>query len=252
MIKCKIGLVSFPTNDKEKYYLNLGEIYDKNIRQDISILYELHNNLKYLCGLIVKNKNKDKVIPTNIEEIITLQMKYKLTPKIYITFLQKSDIELKENVEFSRPELYDISCMVPLFPNSIPKCLYQNNESEHSKLFIILPCSDPISRGKIIENCIKTIGKSKGYFLTIGNQIGNNVENSCELNRRYLMSCGVPEDSIITNNISYFTPECLRQIYIPNNIFLGVSGKDVGKVLIDVRNLRKKKDIKDIIYFICD
>lgn len=256
MISCKLGLVSFPKDTQEDYYLNLGEVYDKNIRKDETILYEFHSNLQYLCEITVII-NKNQVIPTNIEEIRNLQVKYKLTPKIYIvpTILKKIS---KKKIQFSAPKLYDISCMVPLFPKSVPKTLYTNNKNSHSKLFIILPYTDPIVRGKIIKNCLQTIGDSKGYFLTIGDIKGENTEKSCELNRRYLISCGVPEESIIINEyeeIPEFILECMNianMVYSPDIVFLGVSAKEVGEMLKYVRIMRKIGYIEDKISFICD
>lgn len=254
MITCKIGIVSFPVNHKQDYFLNLGEIYDKNVKQDVNSLYEIHTNLQYFCEFLANTKNNKKVVPNNIEEIKIFQMNYNLTPNIFLSKKIK-----QEKVKFTPPELYDISCMIPLFSEKISRCIYTKNKINNKKLFIILPYVDPIVRGKIIKNCLINIGgDSLGYFLTIGTVKGENIENSCELNKNYLLSCGIPEQNIAMNEYDEF-PDCIleslsiaKMIYQPDYIFIGVSKEDIGNILKCVRYLRKERKIDEKIFFICD
>lgn len=253
MFKCKIGIVSFPVGYEHDCFLNLGEIYDKNLRQDVNKLYEFHKNLQYFCGFLANTTESNKVVPNNIEEIKILQRIYKLTPKI---FLNKKIKE--EEIEFTTPQMYDISCMVPLFPDPIPRCIYTKNKTNRSKLFIIPPYVDPVMRGRIIMKCIESIGDTLGYFLTIGKSKGNNKQNSCELNRDYLMSCNVPEECIAMNENDEFPdyiPESVNignMIFQPDEICIGVDKEDIGEFLNCIRFLRKDGKIEEKVFFICD
>jgi len=253
-MNCKIGLISFPVNSQKYYFLNLGEIYDKNVRRSPSLLYEFHKNLQYFCEFTA-TIDASKVFPDNIEEIKFFQRKYKLTPKIFLSDVEN---EFYEKMEFSAPQLYDMSCMVPLFSEKISKCVYVDNKATQTKLFIILPYTDPILRGKIIKNCLKSVVDTKGYFLTIGNKKGMNRVNSCELDMRYLLSCGVPEKYIMMNEYEEF-PDFIAEslnianmIFYPDTVFIGVSTEEVGKILSCVRILRKEGDIIDKLFFICN
>lgn len=253
-MNCKIGLVSFPVTSQKQYFLNLGEIYDKNVRQDVNLLYEFHSNLGYFCDFTATIE-PSKVVPDNIEEIKVIQRKYKLTLKIFLSAIES---EFSDVVEFSSPQLYDISCMVPLFSDNIPKSIYVSNDTKQRALFIILPYVDPILRGNIVKNCLDSATDSNAFFLTLGDKKGMNSKNSCELNMRYLLSCGVPKDNIEMIECDVF-PDFIfeslivaNMIFEPNKLFIGVSKEDIAVVLGYIRFLRKEGEIQEKFYFICD
>ena len=254
-MNCKIGIVSFPVTSQKQYFLNLGEIYDKNVRQDVNVLYEFHINLQYCCDFTATIEASN-VLPDNIEEIKVIQRKYKLTPKIFLSRFEK---EFSGVAEFSAPRLYDLSCMVPLFSDKISKSVYVSDNTKQNSLFIILPYVDPILRGNIIKNCFDIARNAKGYFLTLGDKKGINKKNTCELNMRYLLSCGVPDECIEMSDCDVLPDSNILEalsianmIFEPDKVFIGVSKQDVASILNCVRILRKNGQIQQKIYFVCD
>lgn len=252
MNNCKVALISFSTNDNS-FYINLGEVYDKNIRQSIDKLNEININTQYLCNFTATIKGSNVTLD-NIEEIKEFQTTFKLTPII----CSSKYINEETNIEFLAPKLYDISCMVPLFSEPITRVIYKQNDSKNYKYFIILSYTEPVIRGSIIENCLKsTFENENALFLTIGNYKGENKETTCNLNKRYLISVGVPEENIIINegydSIIDDVIESLyilNMIYIIDTVYIGVSRNDIGFLLKLIRFARAKNLIYNKIYFI--
>jgi len=151
MINCRLGLISKPCDDSQDCFLNLGEVFDKTIRGDVNTLYELHKNMRYFCPFEAEVNGRD-VRPDNMEEIITFQTRYKLTKKIWINGKIKNG-----TVKFRTPQLFDVSCMVPLFPDVIPHAVCPKGNTSPNRMFLLFPYSNPITRGEIVESCFNAV-----------------------------------------------------------------------------------------------
>lgn len=263
MINCKIGLISKPFNNSEDCFLNLGEIFDKGIRNNISILYELHKCLPYICSFNIKVKN-DIIILDNMEDIISLQDKYKLTRKIWLYGYNNMRTNTKK-IKFLTPELYDISCMVPLFSDKIKRTLCPIVGIKNPlRIFILFPYKDPTVRGKIIDNCFNIADNHKLYFYTMGGVYGSNTNSISKLNRRYLLSRGVKDEDIYMNeydNNEDFDEciiEALNMIdFIISNkeiflLYIGVESKDMSTTMNHIRKAKKSNKINRNIYLVCN
>ena len=253
-INCKIGLISKPKDCTHDCFLNLGEIFDRSIREDINTLYELHKNLRYLCAFKAKIKGKD-AIPDNIEEISVIQNRYKMTRKIWI----KGNLQ-KGTMKFLSPELYDLSCMVPLFPNKIYRSICPKSNNLPLCMFILLPYTDPIVRGEIIDSCFSVLGKYKAFFYIIGEIQGQNTRSTCDLSRRYLLTCGVEDNNISRNQCDKF-PDCILEalniikFILPDTemkVFIAVQREDMNRVMDHIRDINKLGILDHKLYMICN
>ena len=56
---CKIGLIAISKQKNDVIYLNLGEVYDKNIKNNINMLYEIHKKCNYLTQFRAKMQNQE-------------------------------------------------------------------------------------------------------------------------------------------------------------------------------------------------
>lgn len=185
--KCSIGLVAKPRDPKKNYLLFLGEIKEK----DEKLLYDLYKELRFLCKFdasIVGNK----VFPDNAEEILAFQKKYNIEPEISVTGLEE-----EKSIKLLAPELYDITCMIPLFSDTVTRSIKPNCNSK-SKVFFIFPrCNDLFIRGKIIDACFEAAGEREMFFYLIGCIYGINKIKTTNLTKRYLRSCGVEDKNIV-------------------------------------------------------
>lgn len=253
-IKCKIGVISKPRDLKQVCFLILGEIFDRSIRENVNTLYELHENLRYLCPFKAKIKDRD-VIPDNIEEISALQNRYKLTRKIWM----KGNIQNSE-MKFFSPELYDLSCMVPLFPTKVSRSICPKGDVLPLRMFILLPYTDPIVRGEIVDNCFRVLDGHKACFYTIGELDGKNTRASCDLSRRYLLTCGVENDNISSNKYDEF-PDCILEalnmikFILPDvemQVFIAVQREDMNRIMNHIRLANKLGILDSKLYMICN
>jgi hypothetical protein len=255
MIKCKIGLISIPHDGNIDNCLYLGEVFDKRIKKDKNILYELHSNLRFLYPLKIKVKGGVSS-PDNLEDIREFQTKYKLTRKIYI------NTSLSDNTyKYTTPQLYDLSCMLPLFSGNIPRSVYPRATNESTKVFILLPYSSPITRGELVDRCMSMISdKTTGLFFAVGKIYGCNHKSTCDLYRRYLLSCGVEDHNINKINKCEY-PECITESLVfvdlitgglKSNIYLCVSNTDMGMLLNYVKYLKKSNLIHTDVKFLCN
>ena len=185
--KCSFGLVAKPRDSRNNYLLFLGEINEK----DEKILYDLHKKLRFLCkfkAVIVGND----ILLDNAEEILCFQKKYNIEPKIWVTGLVQ-----EKSIKLLAPELYDITCMVPLFSDTVTRIVKPICNSK-SKVFFIFPrCIDPFMRGKIIDTCFEAAAEREMFFYLIGYIYGINKIKTSKLTKRYLLSCGVEDKNII-------------------------------------------------------
>jgi hypothetical protein len=253
-IKCRIGLVAKIKNDL-KSYVFLGEIFDPHIRKDINKLYELHNNLQYLYPFKI-GINKTNINLNNIEDIYSLQEKYKLTRKIYVKNKKLTGIK-----HCLKPQLYDISCMTPLFSTKTVKRKIPVKLIDPEKIFILMPYKDPIIRGEIIHSCLHIMDNNKAIFICIGDKCGKNLLSTSSLIKKYLITLGVNHTSIICQ--TYDNPiDCIMEALImltmiiqdgTPDIFICVEKHDMGKMLHNIKYINKTTNIiNNKIKFICN
>lgn len=259
MFKCKIGLISISHDYGNDCFLNLGEVCDKTIKKDIHKMFELHKHLKYMCHFKAKIKDSDPE-PDNLEEICSIQDRYKLTRKI---ILHCTLPEIEEIVRFSRPELYDISCMVPLFSlNSSVSCdkTFPNGNESPTRVFIVFPYNDPITRGEMIDSCINICEKRNIYFYALGKLYGRNKLTTADLNKRYLLSIGVKPENVLTSQNDDF-PDCIMDIinmvdlFLQNSIveiWIVVARDDMNQILRHIRLLKQNSELKRKVYLLCN
>lgn len=255
MLNCRLAVISWPisqSNQKPTSYkdifINLGEIYDENVRNDTKLLYELHVNLKYLYPFKIKNG-----IPYNIEDFKPYQEKYKLS-------CININMKLKNEV-YHTPCLYDLSCMKPLFFYDY-RFLPTIPSFGTPKIFIILPYSCPIIRGNILDTCIRLSNQNSLYVLS-GDKYENNKNTTSTLSSRYLRKRGISMKSIIKNLYNNF-PTALLDIFeilnllVPDykdyQLFISCYSKDIYRLMmfIKIRNIKKLLNLTSNIQYICE
>jgi hypothetical protein len=252
MINCKIGLISFCVDSSQNCFLNLGEIFDKKIRENINALYEIHTNMRYLCPfkVVIDNEN---IIPDNMEEISIIQERYKLTRKISMIGKGKSK-------KFRAPNLYDISCMVPLFSTKVPRLRYPLSNVTPMRMIILFPYSDPILRGEIIDACSSFSIEKQTFFYVIGTIQGRNLVPTCDLSRRYLLTCGINSYNINKSQYDIF-PDCIFEVLniidfiLPGRemeLIIAVSKEDMSKVMQKIRLWNSEGKLKKKIQLMCN
>jgi hypothetical protein len=242
---CRIALISWPISKKspKNFYINLGEIYDKKIQEDITILSQFHRETAYLYPF----RYKDTCY--NIEDFNVFRKRYGLTIRHRLV----GNIPKEKVITFRSPVLYDISCMVPLFRNtkSIPKKYYPI-----SKACIVLPTLNPIIRGHILNEVI--INRPE-FIVLAGKRDGKNHDSTATLMTRYLRKRGVPMKNIFKIQIDK-KPECildalelLEMINIPMEcpIVVACSHEDINIVQRTVRKWRRKGVIDKKISYYC-
>ena len=237
MISCKIGLVSLP-KDSNMSILIIGEIFDKAVRNDINILYEIQKNLMHLCPFKINVKDQ-KLYPDIMEDIIVFQTKYNLTKKI-------TSIEPLSDgiINYLSPQLYDIDCMVPLFEDTIPRNIYNVNDSTFVRLFIMLPCTNPIVRGEIINKCINICANTQIFFNVMG------TKRTCDITQKHLLYSGIPANNIYVNKNYEYPDSIIEALTItdifcePNEIYLCSSSSEIHN-LLDISRLIHKLKITD-------
>lgn len=264
LITCRIGLISWPVYIKNLptntcIYLIIGEIYDKDILNNLQTLEDFNKNLQYMYPFKLK-RNGDVVKIYNNDDIVHLRRKYKLTSTIFLHNYKKHNEDREEKIVFRTPRLYDISCMEPLFPVEcfLPK---QIDTSTHCRIFIVLPYPDPVLRGKILKQCIYTTKDHHPLFILTGDQHGRNKETTSTLMKRYLLSSGVSPDNISKSICDTFPNSIIESLnilpflldinlFITHDLFIACSSYDIYKVMSFFRDSIICSDIK--VRFICD
>lgn len=171
-MNCRIGLIAWPIKSKD-FHLFLGEIYDKNMKNILS-LQSLYQDLNFLTPCRgIPNYTLEK-------ELCFIREKYKITTQSKI--ITKTNIP--SSCIFKIPQIYDISCMVPIFSFKINRPIYICK----SNISIIFPYENPIIRGKIIY---EIIDKSNLILITGSIKI---IEQTVRL----LKLCKVPKEKILT------------------------------------------------------
>jgi hypothetical protein len=252
MFNCKIGIVA-RKRDNTSSFIYLGEIFMSEMRNNVQCLFEIHSYLRFLCSFRAFYKG-DKVCIDNMEDIYTLQEKYKLTKRIYITEPKEKGV-----LKYFAPELYDISCMIPLFQESVPRYNFINRQGVSDDMFILLPYLDPIIRGKIADSCMNTLKDRPGIFVCVGGKQKQNIMKVGDLYRRYLLSCGVNSEDIIIHEYDELPDLIIDVLTIldmitekSTRVFIGVDRRDMSDILNYIRVSRAMGLITRKIQFICD
>jgi hypothetical protein len=247
---CRIGLVAKPCDSTQNYFINLGEV----ICKDISKLYNLHTDMRFLCAFKAR-KEGDIAYLDNIEELLAIQRRYNIVNKITINGVVKKKI-----MKLLSPELYDITCMVPLFTDKICRSIKPKGDKNNIVIFILFPYSDPIIRGKIIDNCFSILGDRESIFYVLGDCHGQNTISTCYLSRRYLLTCEIEDKNIILSKYDEF-PDCILDAFNMINFmfpdkkmttYIGVSREDITKVMKHIRLIKTQKLIDKKVSLICD
>jgi hypothetical protein len=250
---CKIGLISWPINSKSprNFYINLGEIYDKDVKDNLSILSEFNRYLRYLYPFrysISENKCY------NSEDFKTFKSKYSLT----VGYKLVGEIPSENVIVFRTPILYDITCMIPVFekvliqPLSSPELSLSSPEMS---VYIVIPTLDPICRGKILDEVISNNPK---YIILTGSVSGSNSSSTITLMTRYLSRRKIPMDIIIKSKGDKKPTcilDCLALIDIMDlntlNIVVACSCSDITDLQKAVRVWRRLKVINKRISYYC-
>jgi hypothetical protein len=249
MIPCRIGLVAWARDSNKNCWLNLGEIFDQKIRKDLSALYSLHQDLRYLTPF----RTTATGLPDSIEDIMSLQKRYRLTRGVRGNGLQSFGL-----VKFDAPRLYDLSCMIPLFTDSVPRASFTQGDFL-MKFYILFPYADPVIRGTILDHCLAVSRSSRIFFYIMGNRQGQNAVPTYKLYQRYLRHCGVSSDDITVSQYDTF-PDCIIEAINMINfvrpeekqIFIGVSTEDMNRVMSHIRLARDLGVINQRISLVCN
>jgi hypothetical protein len=190
--KCRFGLIAKSRDPRKNYFVFLGEIKEENEDR----LYDLHKELRFLCNFNATiSLDLINVVPDNIEEILAFQNKYNIDKKISF-----AGIVDEKFIRLSSPQLYDISCMIPLFSDADKRSIKPNGKSYPGIFFILPACEDPFIRGKIIDNCFDAANGREISFYLLGEKYMLNKIKTCELSRRYLLSCGLEDKNIVCSD----------------------------------------------------
>lgn len=246
---CKIGLISWPidNNTPQNFYICLGEIYDKQIKNDPNVLSEFYRDLNYLYPFtysLVSNKCY------NSEDFKAFKTKYKLT--IGLKLIGRIPVGVKQII-FRSPVLYDLTCMVPLFIRERQERVSYN--PSRNSVFIVIPTLDPICRGKILD---EVISNSPKYIIITGSVAGDNITSTTTLMCRYLQKKGIPSGIVIKSRGDKKPNcilDCLALIDIMGlndlDISIGCSCSDITLLQKSVRVWRRLKVITKRISYYC-
>lgn len=249
MIKCKIGIASRPRKNVQDCFLLLGEIYDNNIRTDIKALYHIHKRLAYMIEF--KAIVKKFKVKTNInEDIHQMQTECKLVKTCFFTKRMKDG----EHAMLT-PELYDLTCMVPLFNDKISLPIVHKNQSIDKILLVLYPTSNPFVRGELVNECLKKINKEEPLFFIFGKETDGYM--------KYLMKIGIKVDNILVQECDEdiendFLDEILNMIefcYLDQvlwRVYLASPREIIKEVLHEVRNISDVKKDKFILRILCN
>lgn len=238
--RCKISLISWPIKNKspQSGYVNFGEIYDRKIKSDKTILEQFHQELAYLYPF--RCVTQPNLACYNIEDIRYFQKKYKLTVKLKMNGVFDKVITLRS------PVLYDITCMVPLFPKHRKEVKKLTTDKKH--VCVVLPYKNPVLRGKMLSRCLDL--ESNTFFILLGDKLGKNKDSCATLATRYLLSRAVPAVNMI-KSLEGTVPDCILDslalvelMGIENFIFTIVcSSEDISEISTTVRTWRKEDRI---------
>jgi hypothetical protein len=254
-VTCRLGLISWPVycntpKLKTDTYIILGEIYDKDIVNNLDVLTEFNNDLRFLYPFKAKKKG-DKIKIYNEEDFVFFRKKYKLTSNVILHNYSKSE---KIRLVFRTPCLFDISCLERLFKNEIS--LYKQPEISlvYKRVFIVLPNNNPVIRGKQLNECIYSSKECNSLFIVVGDKHGLNRDTTSTLMKRYLLSLGVYSNNINKSIKDKFPESILESLELikfisKDIIFISCQSCNIQKIMSFIRDSKIPKDVK--IQFIC-
>lgn len=240
---CRWCLIARPMDNSQSFYLILGELYNNDIKKNTFSMSEFFRDLKYYYPFRFSTKRN---YCYNLQDIIYLQKKYCLTVNLQLVGIPEKDI-----IIFQPPMLYDIDCNASIFQNNI---IY-NYKPKNDHVCIIFPYSDPVNRGKLLEEVIE-YGPS--YFVVIGNSYRNNKDSTACLMRRFLLSRKVPSENIIklrqnNNTESILDAVALVNVFLnkPYNTVIACRNEHIKNIAKTVRIWKKQNILKHKVYYIC-
>jgi hypothetical protein len=257
-VSCRLGLISWPVycntpKLQTDTYIILGEIYDKDIVNNLDILTEFNDDLQFLYPFKAK-KEGDRIKIYNEEDFVFFRKKYKLTCNVILHNYNESE---KTRLVFRTPCLFDITCLERLFKNEIR--LYKQPEISliHKKVFIVIPNDNPVTRGKQLNECISSSNGHNSLFILVGDKYGLNRDTTSTLMKRYLLSFGVYSNNINKSIKEKFPESILESLElikfisndIKHDIFISCQSSNICKIMSFIRDSKIPKDIK--IQFIC-
>ena len=236
-------MISWPIQEKNPHnlYLIIGEFYTE---YDISILSEFYRDLDYLYPF---RFSVSENVCYNAKDISCLQEKYNMTVKPQLIGKTESKI-----LTLRTPILYDISCMVPLFPDKNHRYVYKQKTD---LVCVVLPYTDPIHRGKLLE---KVIDYGPGFFLLVGGIEKSNKDSIATLASRFLLSRNIPKERILKIGEGK-VPDCiLESIEVFNmttaedyDVVIACRYNNIKNVATSIRLWRKAGIIDKNIRYIC-
>lgn len=242
---CRWALIARPMDNSQSCYLILGELYNNDIKNNISSMSEFFRDLKYYYPFRFSTKRN---YPYNIQDIIYLQKKYCLTVNLRLVGTPEKDI-----VIFNTPMLYDIDCSASLFLTNV---IYDDYKPKNDHVCIIFPYCDPVNRGKLLEEVME-YGPS--YFVVIGDSYRNNKDSTACLMRRFLLSRKVASENIIklrqnNNTESILDAVALVNLFLnkPYDIVIACRNEHIRNIAKTIRIWKKRNILqKRKVYYIC-
>lgn len=226
------------------------------MKQDHDTLLKLHNELKHIPPFKIRTEDK-KIFPDILQDIISLQTRYKLTRKIFL----ENDSIANSNY-FSSPMLYDLTCMIPFFDDENKNAIIHLNNTV--SVFILLPIDDFRERGEAINNTILSLNGGFGLFFVLGEKYGLNEADTSVIVERSLYSKGIDKKNIINlpvlrsdldfEDFKNAMQNIMLIIYSfcsPDNFYLCSSKNNVSDVLKHVKILRYLGLVENKFKFIC-
>lgn len=187
MINCEISII---TKIKENgAILRLAEINNANYKNQ-KCLYEIQSHMYFLEISSVTLCKGNYVTLSNTQELSELKLKFNLNDSIY---LHEKNETLNGVYDIDKIQLYDITCMQPIFdkeivPFSLPK---QNSHLTSKCMVLLLPYDSILKRGTLIESCFYLYEKYDVSFVCI-----NDANDIADVNKKYLLFRGVQEEDI--------------------------------------------------------
>ena len=244
MISCKIGLISF-----SKKYPSISLVLGIVKTKDYKKLYQIEEDTELFTSFKV-SFYKGKITINNFEDIKQFRKTHNISNDIY--FINN---KFKDNfsLNFNKPILYDISCMVPLFNKSHIKNKVLI-KSQFKNIYILILGDDMFENNKILKNCIESLNGFDYTFILL------NVNKKA---KRYLSENNIKKENILeipieNKNLEYYLSETF---YILNflkinsensKFYIGIQSKKMNSILIHKKALEfTNKEILNF-NFICE
>lgn len=219
----RLAVVSFETN--KKFYIIIGEIYDKAVI-DLDYIFNIYDDLFRICPFKCVYTNK-KLYTTIESDFNILRKKYKLTPCLTLT----GSAKIKTGTRFLSPILFDVENNKKIYTRKIvnPSYIPLSNS-----IGIILPILNPFDRGNVIDQVL--LSKPK-CILVSGDKQKDNVDSTCILSFRYLRKREFERTKIIKNiNSNIQDILCILNLTFNNEKHPLIIGCDY-ETMISLRNV---------------